>query len=86
VELVAILKRLGYRSEWHRSRAIGVQWPPNPFADRHLVQCTVAVDSPVDHFVVWLRDGRVLDPLNQHHPDSLAEYYRVNYVIGVTRL
>lgn len=34
-------------------------WPPEPMADAHI--CSVSLPTG-GHFVVWLRDGTVLDP------------------------
>ena len=59
-----------------------VPWPPEPFGDVHLCEVTVQQDSPVNHFVVMLQNGRVLDPLTPERK-RLSDYHRVLSVAAV---
>lgn len=48
------------------------EWPPQPFADAHLVQVTLPAGA---HFVVWLRDGTWLDPAGvQAYPNDSIQF------------
>jgi len=54
-------------------------WPVPPFADAHIV----CVDSLIGaHYVVWLRDGSVLDPAREG-TSKLSDYGRAHHIIGV---
>lgn len=57
-------------------------WPPEPFAEQHLVQVRVYEKAPIDHFVVLLADGTVLDPLTPE-PRRLSDYFRIYSVAAV---
>jgi hypothetical protein len=62
------------------------QWPPAPFAPVHIVQ--VVQPSGNTHYVVWLPDETVLDPLSDE-PTTLAPWSgtkpgpRINNVLGI---
>ena len=57
-------------------------WPVAPFADVHLCQVTTVGGG---HFVILLRDGTVVDPLDpQTH--SLTDYLSVMNIAGLTRI
>jgi predicted double-glycine peptidase len=61
-------------------------WPPEPWAVLHL--CQVEQPSGNAHFVVMLRNGVVLDPLEDIGvvgPHGLATYPDVSNVMGLTR-
>jgi hypothetical protein len=60
-------------------------WPPEPFADLHICQVEVYERSPLAHFVLLLRDGRVLDPLTPEEK-RLSDYHRVMNVGGLARI
>jgi hypothetical protein len=60
-------------------------WPPEPFADVHYWLVTVAGSSPCHHFIVWLRDGRVLDPI-LGDGRKLSDYHRLLNVSGVIKI
>lgn len=71
-----------------RTRADGTRrevWPPEPFAPVHTVNVKVSKDAPVYHYVVWLADGTVLDPLTEAPPAKLADYPHVGGIDGWTR-
>lgn len=55
-----------------------------PFAPMHLVSVKISEGS-MYHSVVWLADGRVLDPLSPE-PKSLADYHHLGGVEGLVRL
>jgi hypothetical protein len=54
-------------------------WPPAPFADAHIVLIPFPSGA---HYVVWLRDGAVLDPAKDG-AFTLADYIPPRQVIGV---
>jgi ABC-type bacteriocin/lantibiotic exporter with double-glycine peptidase domain len=55
-------------------------WPGLPFADAGHI---VSVDSPIGaHYVVWLRNGVVLDPARDGYW-KLSDYGRAHHIIGV---
>ena len=54
-------------------------WPPEPVAP---VSVAMTVTAQGGHFVVWLEDGTVLDPLCEG-THTLADYEGVRQVIGV---
>lgn len=64
------------------------RWPPAPFAPLHIVQ--VVQPSTNTHYVVWLPDETVLDPLSDE-PTTLARWSgqkpgpRINNVLGIWR-
>lgn len=58
-------------------------WPPEPFADAHIASVKVSPESTLYHSVLWLRDGRVLDPLTTK-PRSLGDYHHVGGITGLT--
>jgi len=57
-------------------------WPPVPFADVHICEVRVYENAPINHFVVLLRDGTVLDPLGDERR-SLADFFCVHNMVGV---
>lgn len=57
-------------------------WPPRPFADRHIAQ--VEQSSGTFHFVAMDRSGIVLDPLRPGHY-RLSDWPKVNNVTGWQR-
>jgi ABC-type bacteriocin/lantibiotic exporter with double-glycine peptidase domain len=59
-------------------------WPIKPFAGIHYCLVKALKDSKVDHFVVMLNDGTVLDP-DHEDPKTLNAYFDVHYIVGVTR-
>lgn len=61
-----ILDELGFawRARYQNNHRLGAareQWPCPPFAETHVCHVRSLSDSG-NHFVCWLRDGRVLDP------------------------
>lgn len=60
-------------------------WPPRPFAAAHLCLVRVTHAAPVDHWVVMLDSGDVLDPL-LGYPVDLTYYARVDSVAAVVPL
>jgi hypothetical protein len=58
-------------------------WPVEPWADLHEVQ--VRISDRMDHSVLMLRDGTVLDPLTPE-PRKLSDYSRVMSIAALTKL
>jgi hypothetical protein len=61
-----ILDQLGFAwrarySNLHRLGTVRNPWPCEPFADTHVAHVR-SLSQASNHFVCWLRDGRVLDP------------------------
>lgn len=85
-ELFDLLSQLGFavRGLRHTMEARNRPerlWPPDPFSDVHIV----LVDGfESGHFVVWCRDGRVLDPARPG-VYGLQDYEHVAQVLGVYR-
>lgn len=59
-------------------------WPPEPFGEIHLCEVTVSESAPCNHFVVMLKDGSVLDPLDKA-PKRLSDYHQVLNVAAVEK-
>jgi hypothetical protein len=59
-------------------------WPPEPFAEVHLVSVSPHHGSDIGHEVVMLGNGTVLDP-DTPGPRRLSDYGHVNSVTAVTR-
>lgn len=66
----------------NEAREVIRQYPPEPFADLHIVSVKVSAGSPVYHSVVWCRDGTVLDPLTEE-PRTLADYHHIGGIHGL---
>lgn len=60
-------------------------WPPGPFAEAHICEVRVYESAPINHFVVMLSDGTILDPLTSEDR-SLSDYHEVHHVLGVYRV
>lgn len=56
-------------------------WPPAPFAPAHLAQVRTPIGG---HYVVWLPDGRVLDPAAGE--TTLGTFREIEHVLGVCRM
>lgn len=85
VEIDAVLAEHGFATArvWHGPRDSRREvWPPEPFADAHIATVILANGG---HFVVWLRDGAVLDP-NASTPRTIADYPNISSVGGVVPL
>lgn len=61
------------------------EWPIAPFAEVELCEVTVSESSPVNHFVVRLMDGAILDPLLDDKT-SLLDYFRVLNIAAVVKV
>lgn len=61
------------------------QWPPEPWAGVHLCEIQASGPTSGGHFVLLLRDGTVMDPLDPE-PKRLADYWRANSVAAVTTI
>ena len=81
----------------NEAREVIRQYPPEPFADLHIVSVKVSAGSPVYHSVVWCRDGTVLDPLteeavhrrmNEAFPDAciVASVHRMSLLAHFDRV
>ena len=60
-------------------------WPPAPFAESHVCNVRVHESCRINHFVVMLEEGTVLDPLTTD-VRRLADYHEVHNVVGVYRV
>lgn len=59
-------------------------WPPTPIVDAYICAMQVTCGT---HYVVWLRDGRVLDPATGETTFADPRYIGPPiYVIGVVRI
>lgn len=58
-------------------------WPPAPIAAAHICAFQMTTGT---HYVVWLRDGRVLDPAVGETTMGDPRFSSLLYVIGVVRL
>lgn len=56
-----------------------------PFSDLHLCNVLVSPEAPVNHWVVMLADGSVLDPLTPERK-TLADYAQLHNVAAVTKI
>lgn len=81
IDLDYCLNKAGwYHQRTYKSWEPKDNWPPKPFAPIHYVQ--VGQPSGNSHFVVMLKDGRVLDPLLDDEQD-LDSYLEVHNVCGL---
>ncbi len=69
------------RSDESHENLVRDPWPPKPWADIHLVQLQLVGGA---HFVLWLNDGRVLDP-NRDDSPTLSDkcYVEINQIAGI---
>jgi hypothetical protein len=84
-ELDQYLAEEGYAVARRYLRVAGADrkaWPVAPFADVHLCQVRTAGGG---HFVLMLRDGTVLDPLDPT-PTRLDAYVQVDNIAAVVSL
>ena len=80
------LAEAGYavsRIKWHVSYR---QWPPKPRAAINLACVTPEPDAKKDHWVVVLRNGDVLDPMESEKPLRLSDYFAVKELTAVVKL
>lgn len=68
---------------WHPISVRKRKFPPKPFADVHY--CEVEQFSNNWHFIVWLGDGTILDPLTDEKK-TFADYKRIASVSAVVKL
>jgi hypothetical protein len=61
------------------------KWPCEPFAEIHLCEVKVYENAPINHFVVMLRDGTVLDPLSDE-TKSLKYYHKIHNIAGIYKI
>lgn len=61
----------------------GPDWPPLPFAERHICNVKVSAESPINHFVAMDGSGKVFDPLDESK-SSLMQYHSVENVSGLS--
>jgi hypothetical protein len=83
--VVSYLAEFGYavcRRQWQKERRT---WPPKPLSALHIAIVTPEIDSTVDHAVVWLADGHVLDPM-EDKPAKLGDYWAVKEIMAVVKL
>ncbi len=91
IELDSVLADLGYAIQiqypkdhrWQERE----QWPPAPFAERHVCQVYRGLpeNSGCAHMVVMDQSGIVFDPL-QDELTTLLAYQTINHVKGVHRV
>lgn len=78
---------LAFKHEWltvqRRNRE---EWPVRPFADVHLVKVKVKEECPLNHHVIMLGDGTVLDPETDGSPRRLSDYLKIFSIAGVSTL
>jgi hypothetical protein len=89
-ELESMLEPLGFsyqkRHKW-QTRLGGTnreEWPGTPFAPLHIVLVQNLPDTG-GHYVVWLPDGRVMDPWWGVLP-SLENYSRIDNILGLWKI
>lgn len=86
-EIERYLAEHGYASalRWQEARLGEARgsWPIAPFADSHICCVQTVLGG---HFVVWLPDGRVLDPAKGETTLADPTYCGVMYIMGVSRL
>ncbi len=60
-------------------------WPVTPFAPIHLCLVRVSKRAKIDHFIIMLKDGTILDPDNKDKK-SLSDYHDVHHIAGITKI
>lgn len=60
-------------------------WPPEPFADVHLVSLKTHGAGYFNHSVVMLRDGTILDP-DCDEPRRMSDYLHIEQISAVLKL